>query len=464
MTVAVHVSLRPDPLGPVPAETARVARAAFPRGSRSLRMRDVLGTGFSDADFAGLYPVRGRPEEAPWRLTLVTVMPFAEGLSDRQAADAVRARIDGKDALGLELTGDGFDGSVLSEFRARLVAGEDDSLLLDRLLAACREHGLLKSRGQQRTDSTHVLGALRVLSRIENVAETMRTALEAAAAAEPAWLRAWVPTDWFARSGRRIDEYRLPKGKPDRQAFAATVGADGVALLAAVDKPAAPPALRDLPAVAVLRRIWAQQFAFGDGGVRLRDPKELPPASEQIETPHEPEARSGLKRGNGWTGDKIHLTETCDDDLPHLVTQVETTIAPGADVEQLAAIQRDLARRRLLPTQQLVDAGSVRGGHFVDSRAHHGIDLIGPVADDHQWQALAGEGFDLGRFRIDWEARIVTCPEGHSEFAGLALRSSAPLRRNQILADYGFCVNDSADVVDQGDHNGDKPVCLRSPG
>lgn len=406
------MSLRPDPLGPVPAETARVARAAFPRGSRYRQMRAVLGAVFSDADFAGLYPVRGRPAEAPWRLALVTVMQFAEGLSDRQAADAVRARIDWKYALGLELTDDGFDGSVLSEFRARLVAGEGDSLLLDRLLAACREHGLLKSRGQQRTDSTHVLGALRVLSRIENVAETMRMALEAAAAAEPAWLRAWVPVDWFERYGRRIEDYRLPKGKSDRQAFAATVGADGVALLAAVDDPAASPALRDLPAVAVLCRIWAQQFALGDGGARLRDPKELPPASEQIETPHDPEARYGLKRGNGWTGYKVHLTETCDDDLPHLVTQVETTIAPAADVEHLAAIQRDLARKRLLPAQQLVDAGYVRGGHLVDSRALHGIDLIGPVADDQQWQALAGEGFDLGRFRVDWEERAATCPEG----------------------------------------------------
>jgi transposase len=404
------VTLRPDPIGPVPDETARVARAAFPRGSRCLHLRDVLGTIFTDTDFAALYSARGRPVEAPWRLALVTVMQFAEGLSDRQAAEAVRARIDWKYALGLNLTDAGFDFSVLSEFRARLLAGSAEHLLLDRLLTACAERGLLKARGRQRTDATHVLGALRVLSRLECVAETLRVALEAIVVAAPSWAQTHIPATWRERYGRRLEDYRLPRGQAERQAFAADVGADGLALLAALATAETPVRLRDLPAVALLRRIWDQQFDVSSGQARLREAKELPPATDQIETPHDIEARYAVKRGHGWTGYKVHVTETCDDDRPHLVTHVATTLAPEADVEQLAPIQEDLVRKGLPPSQQLVDAGYVRGRNLVRSREWHEIDLIGPVAEDHQWQAKAGDGFDVGHFRIDWEAHTVTCP------------------------------------------------------
>src|SRR4051794_41511086 len=123
------MSLKPMPIGPVPELTAYVAKAAFPDGNPYLAVRDALGTFYDDWRFAGLFPDRGRPAEAPWRLALVTVLQFAEGLADRQAADAVRGRIDWKYALGLELTDPGFDFSVLCEFRGRrggtAVAGGD---------------------------------------------------------------------------------------------------------------------------------------------------------------------------------------------------------------------------------------------------------------------------------------------------------------------------------------------------
>jgi transposase len=153
------MSLRPTSSEAVPASTAAVARAAFPRGSPYLRLRDALGPVFADQQFAALFPRHGQPAEAPWRLALVTLLQFAENLSDRRAADAVRGRIDWKYLLGLELADPGFDASVLSEFRSRLVAGGAEELLLDTLLALCREHKLLVPRGRQRTDSTHVLGA-----------------------------------------------------------------------------------------------------------------------------------------------------------------------------------------------------------------------------------------------------------------------------------------------------------------
>jgi transposase len=107
-----------------------------------MRIRDALGELFEDVEFAGLFAVRGRPAVSPARLALVLVLQFAEGLSDRQAADAVRGRIDWKYALGLELTDTGFDASVLSEFRGRLVAGDAAEQLLHRMLARLRERGL----------------------------------------------------------------------------------------------------------------------------------------------------------------------------------------------------------------------------------------------------------------------------------------------------------------------------------
>ncbi len=151
-----------------------VARAAFPRGNAYLLLRDRLGSLFDNAGFGDLYPALGQPAYAPWRLALITLMQFREGFSDRQAADAVRARIDWKYLLALELSDPGFDHSVLCEFRARLLEHEASERLLAPVLEAAREAGLLKARGRQRTDSTHVLAAVRELNRLELLAETAR--------------------------------------------------------------------------------------------------------------------------------------------------------------------------------------------------------------------------------------------------------------------------------------------------
>lgn len=154
------MSLRPEQIGAIPAETARVACAAFPKGTLVMRLRDEFRALYENTDFAAFHSPRGQPGLAPWRLALVTVLQFLDHLSDRQAADAVRARIDWKYALGLELTDPGFHFSVLAEFRARLVAGGAEHLLLGRMLERFKSRGLVEARGKQRTDSTHVLAAV----------------------------------------------------------------------------------------------------------------------------------------------------------------------------------------------------------------------------------------------------------------------------------------------------------------
>src|SRR5499427_4446039 len=241
------MSLHPHVIAPVPEETARVAWAAFPKGHPYLTFRDALGTIFQDEDFAPLYAHTGQPGFTPWRLALVTLMQFRANLADRQAAEAVRARIDWKYLLSLELTEPGFDFSVLSEFRDRLLAGSAEAGLLDKLLERCRALGLLTARGQQRTDSTHVLAAIRVLNRLELVAETLRAALNALATVAPDWLQALTPLAWYERYSRRIEETRLPQGTASRDAYAQIVGEDGFHLLDALDAPETPAGLRELP-------------------------------------------------------------------------------------------------------------------------------------------------------------------------------------------------------------------------
>ncbi len=405
------MSMHPQPIGLVPEDTARVARAAFPKGNLYMQMRDVLGTIYDDEDFSELFEVRGRRAITPWRLALVTVMQFSEGLSDRQAAEAVRARIDWKYALGLQLSDPGFNFSVLSEFRSRLVEGGKERLLLEKLLEGCKERGYLKVRGRQRTDSTHVLGSLRILSKWERTAETMRAALNALAAADQAWLTEHADPEWFERYDRRIEDQRLPKGKEARTEYLRTVGADGMRLLEQLGAPYTPQSLKGLAEVEILRQIWEQHYELIDGQIRILDPKEMPEGARRIESPYEVEARYSTKRSMSWVGYKVHLTESCDEGLPHLITDIHTTAATDTDVKQLAAIQDGLAHNGLLPAEQLADSSYVCGSNLVSSHARQ-IDLIGPAFKDNTWQAKADEGFDVANFHIDWEKKTVTCPQG----------------------------------------------------
>ncbi len=403
------MSLPTEIVLPVPEETARVAHAAFPNGNLYLTLRDELGPLYSDSQFASLFAARGRPAEAPGRLALVTVFQFAEGLTDRQAAEAVRSRIDWKYALGLDLTEAGFDFSILSDFRARLIAGGAEQQLLDDLLVRCKARGWLKARGRQRTDSTQVLGAIRTLNRLECVGETLRHALNTLARLAPEWVQAHAPAEWYERYAARFEQSRLPKSAAERQALALTIGADGYQLLAAVWAAEAPPEVK-CPAVEILRQVWIQHYYWQADQVHWRVEGNLPPGERLIQSPYDPEVRYSRKRETGWKGYTVHLTETCDDDQPHLVTHVETTPATTPDQALPQTIHTALADKDLLPAVHLLDAGYVDASQIVTSHDQPGIEIVGPVLADTSWQAQAGQGFEVACFTIDWDQHIVTCP------------------------------------------------------
>lgn len=411
------MSLHPEPFPAVPEETARVAHAAFPRGNPYLRLRDGFPPLFDDQAFRSLFPAEGQPAASPAMLALVTLLQFAEGLSDRQAAEAVRSRIDWKYLLGLPLTHAGFDASVLAEFRARLLEHQAEGRLFETLLTHCRQQRLLKAGGKQRTDSTHVLAAIRTLNRLELVGETMRIALEALVTTAPDWLATVCPPEWVARYCQRFEQYRLPHKEAARDALARTIGEDGFRLLAALEEAGAAGseaerALGSLPEVATLRQVWEQQYTREGEPVRLRPPEELPAAPQSVNSPHDPEARYSQKRTTAWVGYKVHFTESCDPDGPLLITDVQTTPAPTPDSEVLPKVYEALKERHLLPSTHLVDAGYTEAELLVKTAPQYGVRLVGPVQQDPGWQAREETGFAARDFEVDWEGERVTCPAG----------------------------------------------------
>jgi transposase len=464
------MSLRPQSgAPPVPNDTARVARAAFPRGNPYLLLRQRLGAVFQDGDFADLYPELGQPAYAPWRLALVTLMQFREGLSDRQAAEAVRGRIDWKHLLALDLADAGFDHSLLCEFRGRLLEHGAEERLLGRVLDAAREGGLLKARGRQRTDSTHVLAAVRDLNRVELLAETLRAALNETAAAAPGWLRALAPSAWFERYGRRIEDMRLPETGPKRDAYVARVGADGHRLLDALAGPGVPPGLSTLPSVAVLRRVWARHFeraepgsgggnaGDGSGGARLRPVQGRGPG-DRVETPYDTDARFRAKGGTRWTGYMVHLTESCDPGAPRLVLHADTTPANVHEAPRTAPIHDALAAKGLAPAEHLVDSAYVSAEHLIAARERHGIDLVGPGRRNLSWQSRDEGAFGAADFAVDWDGRAVRCPEGKVS-ARWSERAGGPGRRGAIrvqfrAADCRACASRARCTRSRSDHQG----------
>jgi transposase len=417
------MSLRPHVVAPVPEETARVARAAFPKGNPYLILRDALGTIFQNDDFSDLYSHEGQPGLSAWRLALVTIMQFRETLSDRQAAESVRARIDWKYLLSLDLTDPGFDFSVLSEFRDRLLAGSAVERLLDKLLERCRAMGWLKARGQQRTDSTHVLAAIRVLNRLELVAETLRAALNAVATVAPDWLQGFAPLAWYERYGKRIEDVRLPRDQADREAYAQMVGEDGFYFLEAVEGAEAPKEVRELPILESLRQTWQRHYErtgegalTAEGGakrcVRFKANRELPPAAESIESPYDADARYRHKRDTSWTGYMVHVSETCEPSAPHLLTHVHTTPASVHEAQCTIPIQQALLDKEVPPREHFVDAAYISADLLVHSRDEQDMTLRGPTRPSQGWQMQVAGAYTFEQFTVDWEQQQARCPQG----------------------------------------------------
>jgi transposase len=448
--------------GPDPQIAAAIA--AKYRGKRprplAVLIRDQLGQWLADEDFAVAFGTRGRPGWPPSRLALVTVLQRAETLTDRQAAEAARTRIDWQYLLGLPFDDPGFDHTVLAEFRTRVADAGLEQVALDALLERLVSAGLVKEGGKQRTDSTHVVAAVAALNRLELAGESVRAALEALAAAHPDWLEQRVCVGDFARRyGTPMTSWRPPVSQARRDELAVAYARDGYALLEAVYDASAPPWLRELPAVDVLRRVLLQNYTrtitgHGREVIRRREKEPdgdgLPPGHARIASPYDLDARWGVKREEFWLGYKLHVTETCDDAppcscrqaiaaprlcaegtvaggcgggrehdkscaylvFPNLITHVATTDATVTDNQMTSVVHQDLAGRNLTPGRHYLDSGYLSAALVVSALTTWGIALIGPLLADTSAQARAGAGYARADFTADYDAKTVTCPQG----------------------------------------------------
>ena len=312
-----------------------------------------------------------------------------------------------------------------------MLVGGAERRLLDLLLRCARDRGLLRARGRQRTDSTHVLAAVRALNRVALVTETMRHALSVLADLAPEWLRAHGRPEWVERYERRPEDDRLPSTQAERQALAETIGRDGLAVLVAVDADEAPSWLRGLPALRVLRAVLIQNYLVTDTDVRWRTDKDgLPPAARFISSPYDADAHYARKHTTSWVGYKVHLTETCEDDTPNLITNVATTAGPVADGAVTPDIHQELAERDLLPGCHVVDTGYLDAELLVTIPERYGVDLLGPTRKDYHWQARAGQGFDAQGFTINWDDEHATCPAGRTS---ISWTPAIDKRRNHVV-------------------------------
>jgi len=227
------------------------------------------------------------------------------------------------------------------------------------VLDLCRERGWIKARGKQRTDSTHVLAAIRTLRRLECVGETMRHALNVLAEVAPSWLLEHMDQEWAQRYEKRFSDFRLPKEENKRVELAEMIGADGRWLLEAVYMASSPPWLRELDAIQTLRRVWIQHYHAHERTTPWRSDSDLPPSALLITSPYDVEARYRRKKSTAWTGYKVHLTETCEAETPHLIVEVTPTSATMADGDIIGELHSHLDEQQLLPDQHVMDMGYV---------------------------------------------------------------------------------------------------------
>jgi transposase len=402
--------LKPQPPRPMPPEIAAWGANHLAEDDPYKLIGDLLYEDYHDQDFAELYHKEGKPALSPVMLALVLVFQALENLPDRKTAEAVEVNLKWKYALHLPLDASSFDASVLSDFRKRLLDHHAEAQVFDQVLVRMQALGLLTPHGIQHTDSLSLLSRARDLGRLELVFETLRASLRALLKADAEWLRAAIPADWATRYRHHC---RTERHSDEERAFlTGVIGDDGQHLLDLVDAAEAPAALKELHMLSVLRTIWQQQFETVDGHVQFR-PKGGIGGGARIETPYDDQARWSEKRGAGWVGYKLQVTETDDADTPHLITDIAVTPATQYDTTALPDIRERQQARGVLPSERYGDSGYISGTMIAEGRLL-GEELIGPMRTTSTPQSRMENGLTHADFQIDFHAGQVICPGGQT--------------------------------------------------
>lgn len=409
-----EMTLNPiDDLAKVPENTAKLAKALTKRKKNAyVAIADRFGLFLKTEEFAELYAKTGKYAFCPVRLALTVLIQFAEDLSDREVVDAIINRIDLKYFLRLPLEFDGFDHTILSEFRDRLIEGSAEELLFSRILEIAKAEGLLKKE-KQRTDSTHVLSAARNMTRVENILETMRMACNMCAKEAPKFtLRVSKKFIVIEAYQTRGFGFYMPRKDADRIKLAETIAKDAKTLLKAIDDDEEMHFLNKTESIKLLRRVLAEQFDDTGNTPKFRKQEDLAPSAHLIGSPHDPDARYSTKRKKTHLGFKLHFTETCEKGFPNLITDVQLTKSTTSDSEMLQVIQRSLRKRELCPAEHIVDAGYTKVEQMRKSFERFEIKTVGPLRGGNSRQSEEGKGFDSSNFVVDWKKEVVICPTG----------------------------------------------------
>lgn len=402
------MSLRMNWNTEIPDDTAQVGREILAEDDPYRLVGNGVNDFLSMKDFTELYSKLGRGAICPIILSLVIVFQFLENIPDRVAARWVVTRMDWKYALHLPLTWLGFHYSDLSNFRKRLLEHKAEGLIFEKVLEWVRSLGFVKKYGKQRSDSTHILGCVERLSRLELVWETMRLALRAIKAAAPKWYEEVIPAAFHDAYVKRQSDWRLSQEEVKTEMH--KVGGDGFWLLDHL-KDSIPPSLVALSELETLRTVWQQQFErqTETKTVTVRPPSGRGKGKDLIVSPHDPTVRWSEKRGKGWIGYRLEVTETAEDDVAdRFITDIDAVAATVHDSETVDDIQGRLISRDLKPVEHYVDQGYTSGANLAHSTGRK-IELMGPVSVDSSGKP---EGYRQSDFELDFETQQATCPQG----------------------------------------------------
>lgn len=386
----------------IPDDTCQVVEPLLSKDNLYRLIGQEIEHMLDETVLAEMYDAEGRPAINPIVLTLVTVFQFLEKLPDRLAAEMAVMRLDWKYALRQPLRWSGFHYADLCNFRKRLLKHGQEHVAFEQVVKYLRERGYIRAGGKQRTDSTHIVGAVMRLSRLELVWETLRVALSALVNADAPWTLRVLPASFVTTYSARQQDYRLNQEEVT-QALRQT-GQDGNWLLDQV-KLQARADLQELPEMVQLRRVWDEQFTRqADGSTHPRPPGAM--GGDVINSPHDPEVRYGDKGSRNWVGYKLQVTETADPGAARFITDIAVTSTVEQDNESLTKLQPRLVERQVVPAQQYVDLGYMSGSNLARS-LEQGIDLRGFVREGN---VSKRPEFRLGQFDIDLAQRRAICP------------------------------------------------------
>ena len=358
------------------------------------------------ADFEAMYSEKGRPPVSPVVLLVILILQYIEGLSDRAAASNLRFRLDWKIALGLELDYEGIHSTTLVYFRDRLLNNEQASYAFDRVLEHLKECGLVKKNSKQRIDSTHVIGEVRALSRIELFHETLRLFME-----KVILFKFLMPISLQEKYEYYISPIST-RGASDKQK-AKFISEAGLAMKAFTEWGGSCRDSVDIMALEsfqTLSTVFHQNFH--DKGLEESSVPELIPIAtgkDHVCSPHEPEARYANKGGQGWLGYKMQVAETVPegDDVANFITYIDVNDATDHDGDSIPDFISDQDEKELIPSEIYADThyNSLKN---IEELARQSIDLKGPVVPEPSKQPkLENQGFTY-----DAESHVLRCPMG----------------------------------------------------